>query len=87
MRHGCRTDAPVHPHEVPAWLLDRRGGRAYRADRGNLGLRPRYGPPVTAAEVAAAKFRLVRLKPGYDMREVDEALDRYQEQLQDQGWA
>ncbi len=51
-----------------------------------LGLRPRYGPPVTAAEVAAAKFRLVRLKPGYDMREVDEALDRYQEQLQDQGW-
>jgi DivIVA domain-containing protein len=52
-----------------------------------LGLRPRYGPPVTAAEVAAAQFRLVRLKPGYEMREVDEALDRYQEQLNVQGWA
>jgi DivIVA domain-containing protein len=41
---------------------------------------------VTASQVAAAKFRLVRLKPGYEMREVDEALDRYQEQLQDRGW-
>jgi len=51
-----------------------------------LGLRPRYGPPITAAEVAAAQFRLVRLKPGYEMREVDEALDRYQEQLRERGW-
>lgn len=53
---------------------------------GTLGLRPRYGPPVTAAEVAAAQFRLVRLKPGYDMREVDEALDHFQELLRGQGW-
>jgi DivIVA domain-containing protein len=52
-----------------------------------LGLRPRYGPAVTAAEVAAAQFRLVRIKSGYDLREVDEALDRYQEQLREQGWA
>jgi DivIVA domain-containing protein len=51
-----------------------------------LGLRPRYGPPVTAAAVAAAQFRLVRLRSGYEMREVDEALDRYQEQLYEQGW-
>ncbi len=51
-----------------------------------LGLRPRYGPPITAAEVNAAQFRLVRLKPGYEMREVDEALDRYEEQLREQGW-
>jgi DivIVA domain-containing protein len=52
-----------------------------------LGLRPRYGPAVTATEVAAAQFRLVRIKSGYDLREVDEALDRYQEQLREQGWA
>jgi DivIVA domain-containing protein len=52
-----------------------------------LGLRARYGPPVTASQVAAAKFRLVRLRPGYEMREVDDALDRYQEQLEGQGWA
>jgi DivIVA domain-containing protein len=51
-----------------------------------LGLRPRYGPPVTAADVEAAQFRLVRIKSGYDLREVDEALDRYQEQLREQGW-
>jgi DivIVA domain-containing protein len=41
---------------------------------------------VTAAEVAAAQFRIVRLEPGYHMREVDEALDRYQEQLRGQSW-
>ena len=51
-----------------------------------LGLRPRYGPPVTAADVAAAQFRIVRVRAGYDPREVDEALDRYEEQLRDQGW-
>jgi DivIVA domain-containing protein len=51
-----------------------------------LGITPRYGPPVTAADVAAAQFRIVRLSFGYDMREVDEALDRYEEQLREQGW-
>jgi DivIVA domain-containing protein len=51
-----------------------------------LGIRPRYGPPVTAADVAAARFRLVRLRTGYDMREVDEALDAYEERLREQGW-
>ena len=51
-----------------------------------LSLRPRYGPPVTAADVAAVQFRLVRLRTGYEMREVDEALDRYAEQLREQGW-
>jgi DivIVA domain-containing protein len=51
-----------------------------------LGLRPRYGPPVTTAEVVAVQFRLVRLRAGYDMREVDEALDRYEQQLREQGW-
>ncbi len=53
---------------------------------GTLGLRARYGPPITAAAVAAAQFRLVRIKRGYDMREVDDALDRYQELLREQGW-
>jgi hypothetical protein len=32
------------------------------------------------------KFRLVRLKSGYDMREVDEALDGYEQLLREQGW-
>jgi DivIVA domain-containing protein len=53
---------------------------------GTLGVRPRYGPPITAADVVTAQFRLVRLRPGYDMREVDEALDRYEELLREQGW-
>jgi DivIVA domain-containing protein len=51
-----------------------------------LGVRPRYGPPVTAADVVAVRFRLVRLRAGYEMREVDEALDRYADQLREQGW-
>lgn len=51
-----------------------------------LGLRQRYGPPVTAADVVAVQFRVVRLRTGYDMREVDEALDRYEAQLREQGW-
>jgi DivIVA domain-containing protein len=51
-----------------------------------IGLRPRYGPPVTTAEVAAVQFRIVRLRTGYDPREVDEALDRYEERLREQGW-
>jgi DivIVA domain-containing protein len=51
-----------------------------------LGIRPRYGPPVTAADVAAVQFRLVRLRTGYDMREVDEALDAYEERLREVGW-
>jgi DivIVA domain-containing protein len=51
-----------------------------------LGLRPRYGPPVTASEVAAAQFRLVRIRSGYEAQEVDEALDSYQELLREQGW-
>lgn len=51
-----------------------------------LGVRPRYGPPVTAADVHAAQFRLVRLRTGYEMRQVDEALDAYEEQLREQGW-
>ena len=46
-----------------------------------LGHQRRDGPPVTAADVDRVRFRLVRLRPGYDMREVDEALDAYQEQL------
>jgi DivIVA domain-containing protein len=50
-----------------------------------LGIRPRYGPPVTAADVAAVQFRLVRLRAGYEMREVDEALDRYEERLRQHG--
>jgi DivIVA domain-containing protein len=52
-----------------------------------LGLRPRYGPSVTPADVAAAQFRVVWLRRGYEMREVDEALDRYEEQLRGMGWA
>jgi len=51
-----------------------------------LGLRPRYGPPLTAADVATAQFRVVRLRRGYEMREVDEALDRYEERLREVGW-
>lgn len=51
-----------------------------------LGIRPRYGPPVTASDVAAVRFRLVRLRTGYDMREVDEALDVYEDRLRVQGW-
>jgi DivIVA domain-containing protein len=51
-----------------------------------LGLRPRYGPPVTPADIAAVQFRVVRLRRGYEMREVDEALDRYEEQLRELGW-
>ena len=51
-----------------------------------LGVRPRYGPPVTRDEITAAQFRVVRLRRGYEMREVDEALDRYEEQLRELGW-
>ncbi len=51
-----------------------------------LGLRPRFGPPVTAAEVARVQFRLVRFRRGYDPREVDQALDRYQALLSERGW-
>jgi DivIVA domain-containing protein len=51
-----------------------------------LGIRPRVGPPVTAADVTAVQFRVVRLRRGYDMREVDEALDRYEERLREVGW-
>jgi DivIVA domain-containing protein len=53
---------------------------------GTLGLRPRYWPPITAPDVVTAQFRLVRLRPGYDMRQVDEALDHYEELLREQGW-
>lgn len=51
-----------------------------------LGVRPRYGPPVTPADVDAVQFRVVRLRAGYEMREVDEALDRYADQLRERGW-
>ena len=51
-----------------------------------LGLQARYGPAVTVTELAAVKFRLVRLKSGYDMREVDEALDGYEQLLREHGW-
>lgn len=53
---------------------------------GTLGLRPRFGAPVSAADVVAAQFRIVRLTPGYEMREVDNALDHYEELLRAQGW-
>ena len=52
----------------------------------SLGLRPRFGPPVTAADVHRVQFRLVWLRRGYDPREVDQALDRYQELLSERGW-
>jgi DivIVA domain-containing protein len=39
------------------------------------------GPPVTAEEVRAVVFRSGRLRAGYHQGEVDEALDRYEEQL------
>ncbi len=51
-----------------------------------LGIRPRYGPPVTVADVAAVQFRVVRIRTGYEMREVDDALDVYEERLREQGW-
>ena len=51
-----------------------------------LGLRQRYGPPVTATEVDRVQFRLVWLRRGYDPRQVDQALDRYQELLSERGW-
>jgi DivIVA domain-containing protein len=51
-----------------------------------LGLRPLSGVPVTATDVHAAQFRVVRLRRGYDMREVDEALDLYEERLREEGW-
>jgi DivIVA domain-containing protein len=51
-----------------------------------LGLRPRYGPPVTATDVARVQFRLVRFRRGYEPREVDHALDRYEELLAERGW-
>ena len=51
-----------------------------------LGFRSRYGPPVTAADVAAVQFRVVRIRAGYEMREVDDALDAYEERLREQGW-
>jgi len=51
-----------------------------------LGLRRRVGSPVTAADVVAAQFRVVRLRRGYEMREVDEALDDYEERLRSAGW-
>jgi DivIVA domain-containing protein len=38
-------------------------------------------PPVTAEEVRTAVFRSGRLRAGYHQREVDEALDGYEEQL------
>jgi DivIVA domain-containing protein len=50
-----------------------------------LGRQPRAGPPVTADDVDRVRFRLVRLRAGYDMREVDDALDRYIEQLRQLG--
>jgi DivIVA domain-containing protein len=52
-----------------------------------LGVRPRFGPQVTAADVDRVQFRLVWLRHGYDPREVDEALDRYQELLGQRGWS
>jgi DivIVA domain-containing protein len=51
-----------------------------------LGLRLRVGSPVTAADVVGAQFRVVRLRRGYEMREVDEALDKYEERLRTAGW-
>jgi DivIVA domain-containing protein len=39
-------------------------------------------PPVTAEEVRTVVFRSGRLRAGYHQLEVDEALDRYEEQLQ-----
>src|SRR5262245_9776103 len=39
------------------------------------------GPPVTAEEVRTVVFRSGRLRAGYHQGEVDEALDRYGEQL------
>ena len=39
------------------------------------------GPPVTAEEVRTAVFGSGRLRPGCHQREVDEALDGYEEQL------
>jgi DivIVA domain-containing protein len=52
-----------------------------------LGLRQRFGPPVTATDVRSVQFRLVWLRHGYDPREVDLALDSYQEQLSERGWS
>jgi DivIVA domain-containing protein len=46
-----------------------------------LARRPLAGGPVTAEDVRKAKFRTVRMKPGYDEEEVDAALDDFQEQL------
>jgi DivIVA domain-containing protein len=43
------------------------------------------GPPVTAEEVRTVVFRSGRLRAGYHQGEVDEALDRYEEQLRQAG--
>jgi DivIVA domain-containing protein len=39
------------------------------------------GEQVTAQDVRNAQFRTVRMKPGYDEREVDDALEQYEQQL------
>jgi DivIVA domain-containing protein len=69
-----------------------RAARGYHRDEvdtlvarieGTLGRSPLFAPPVTADQVTAARF--ARTLRGYRMKPVDDALDAYVRELEDNG--
>lgn len=72
---------PVFPHAALGYSRQEVDTFVARIE-GTLGRSPLYAPPVTADVVRAVRF--ARRVGGYQMKAVDEALDRYIRELEDE---